>query len=90
VTFARPAPNPATSVVQFRFALVRGGPVRLSVLDVSGRRVRTFALSQASAGANALRWDRRDDAGRELAPGLYFARLEAGRETIAWPVVLAR
>jgi flagellar hook assembly protein FlgD len=75
--------------VGFRFALPAAGAVKLAVLDVAGRRVRTIAMA-AAGGANTLRWDRRDDAGGEVAPGLYFVRLEAGGETLAWPVVLAR
>jgi hypothetical protein len=30
-----------------------------------------------SPGDDALRWDGRDDGGRLMAPGLYFAKLEA-------------
>jgi len=89
-TFARPWPNPAAGAVQFHFTLPQSGPAMLSVLDVAGRRVRAIALPQASAGENGVRWDRHDDAGRELSPGLYFARLEAAGESIAWPLVLAR
>jgi len=88
--FARPWPNPAAGAVQFHFTLPQSGPAMLSVLDVAGRRVRAIALPQASAGENDVRWDRHDDAGRELSPGLYFARLEAAGESIAWPLVLAR
>ena len=90
VSFARPRPNPTAGAVQFRFALPMPGVARLSVLDVAGRRVRDISMPRASAGEHNVRWDGRDDAGRELSPGLYFVRLEAGGETLAWPLVLAR
>jgi hypothetical protein len=40
--------------------------------------------------ARALEWDGKDDDGRLLAPGLYFARAEALGETTKTRFVLAR
>ncbi len=47
--------------------------------DSRGRTVRRFELGALDAGpyraANAPRWDGRDDAGRTVAAGVYWARL---------------
>jgi hypothetical protein len=62
------APNP------FRDALLFAGPARatVTVYDVTGRRRRRAAL-----GSDGLwSWDGRDDAGRPLPAGLYFARAD--------------
>jgi flagellar hook assembly protein FlgD len=53
--------------------------VTLSVFDVAGRRVRTLVDGWMRAGPHSSRWDGRDDGGRAVASGVYFARLEAGR-----------
>jgi len=45
---------------------------RIEVLDVGGRHVATVPLV---AGAAAAEWRARDDAGRPVAAGVYFARL---------------
>jgi len=50
-------------------------PGRLELFDLQGRRVRTLADRTFARGAHVLVWDGRDDAGRALGPGLYFARL---------------
>ncbi|MEO5617633.1 MAG: family 43 glycosylhydrolase [Candidatus Eisenbacteria bacterium] len=50
-------------------------PARLEVFDLLGRRVRTLADRRLPAGASVLVWDGRDDAGRRLGRGIYFARL---------------
>jgi hypothetical protein len=42
---------------------------------VSGRLVRTLTRGTRDAGTHAEAWDGRDDSGRDLAPGIYFARL---------------
>jgi hypothetical protein len=67
----RCAPNP------FRGALRISGPAgtRITIFDLSGRRRRTAVLD----GGGAFAWDGRDDSGRPVAPGLYFAR--AGNAT---------
>lgn len=51
---------------------------RLDIVDTSGRRVRELAAGGASGSAGGARWDLRDDSGRRVAPGVYWARLRAG------------
>jgi hypothetical protein len=66
------------------------GPARLTVYDALGRRVRSLAADVGS-GERRTAWDGTDDAGRDVGPGVYFARLvcEAGERSI--PIVrLAR
>jgi hypothetical protein len=53
--------------------------VRLTILDLRGRARRVLATGERFGGPAALLWDGRDDAGRPVEPGLYVARLEAGR-----------
>jgi len=48
----------------------------IEVFDVSGRRLRRFALGAGEDGV--LSWDGRDESGRRLPAGLYFARLTGG------------
>lgn len=71
------APNPAAGASQVRFALARPGHVRLDVLDVSGRRVRTLLDGERLAGEGAATWDGADEAGRACGAGVYFVRLAA-------------
>jgi hypothetical protein len=76
------SPNPFAPATTVRFTLPEPGRVRLQVFDASGRHVRTLLDESRSAGANAVVWDGRDSAARELANGVYFLRLEtAGQET---------
>ncbi len=74
LALARPMPNPARGATTLRFALPAAGSVRLEVLDVTGRRVWGLAQTLPS-GAQAFRWDGRDDSGRPLGAGLYLVRL---------------
>ena len=87
--FAAPSPNPASRAVELRFALPASHAARLAIYDASGRVVRALAQVELAAGWHSLAWDLRDDAGRAVAAGLYFARLEAGGTTLVRRLVAA-
>ena len=68
--------NPARGTVRFAATLPTPGPARLDVFDALGRRVATLLGGERAAGTHALALDT-----AALAPGVYAARLGAGRET---------
>jgi hypothetical protein len=70
-------PNPFAGTTALRFTLARPGRASLHVFDVAGRLVRTLVDDVRPAGAAEARWDGRDDAGRGVSGGIYFARLRA-------------
>lgn len=78
-----PFPSPMRDGAELSFVLPSAQPVRLEMVDVRGRRVRTLVRSPRGEGAHAVRWDGRDDAGVPVGAGIYFARLvlpESGAE----------
>ena len=86
-----PVPTPFSARTNFAFLVpAPGGRVRLEVFDVAGRRVRVLHDGPAVAGRHAAGWDGRDEAGRRLASGVYFARLSLGNETRDRRLVLMR
>ncbi|MCC6350026.1 MAG: alpha-glucosidase C-terminal domain-containing protein [Candidatus Eisenbacteria bacterium] len=75
------APNPFRDSTLLRFELPHSARVRVDVLDVSGRRVRALGPRLLDAGAHAIRWDGRDDAGRDAGAGLFFVRIQLPGES---------
>ncbi len=72
-------PNPFNPTTTIAFALPEAARVDLSVFDVTGRRVATLLDDDPrEAGAHGVIWRGSDDAGRALAGGVYFYRLQAG------------
>jgi hypothetical protein len=71
-------PNPSRGARTVRFSLAEAGPVRLEVLDVMGRRVRSLVAGTLPAGPQARTWDGLDARGSRAAAGLYFVQLRAG------------
>ncbi len=68
-------PNPFNPSTTLRIENDLPGRIRLEVVDVTGRRLRQLADRDFTAGSHDLKWDGRDDSGRSLPTGLYFARL---------------
>jgi hypothetical protein len=76
-------PNPFNPSTRLRFALAVAGHARLTIYDLAGRRVAVLVDGHRHAGRHHVTWEGRDQAGRHVASGVYFYRLEAGsyRET---------
>jgi hypothetical protein len=58
----------------------RGRSLRVQVLDLIGRRVRTLVRDQRFASEGAFAWDGRDGNGAWVSPGLYVITAEAASE----------
>lgn len=70
--------HPFGTGAELAYSLRESGPIDLAVYDVQGRRIRALVGGASDAGTTVVPWDGRDDLGRSTAPGIYFARLEAG------------
>jgi hypothetical protein len=82
--FANSGPNPANPISKFLYVIPQNQgsvDVRLRLYDVSGRLVRTLVNGAMAAGPHTAIWDGRDDQGRGVASGNYFARIEMGSFT---------
>jgi len=90
LAFAGARPNPFRATTSFRFVLPAAGPARLALYDLRGREVRVLADGAFPAGPQALSFDGRDRNGRQLAAGVYFARLEAAGDKARATVILTR
>lgn len=75
--FARVWPNPFVESVSLGFALPAAADVRLTVHDVSGRRIATVVDDRVDAGLHTAAWDGRSVDGARVASGVYFVRLAA-------------
>lgn len=65
---------------RFEFATAAPGPVKLVLYDVSGRQAATVFQGTMLGGAHSVRWNGKGIAGKPVARGIYFARLETPRE----------
>ena len=77
-------PNPFNPETWIPYRLAVASDVTISIFNQTGRLVRELALGGKAPGfyiekSRAAYWDGRNQAGEEVASGMYFYQLEAGR-----------
>ncbi len=83
-------PNPFNPVTTIDYSISGKTDVDLVIFDVSGRRVRTLVREKQLPGGYSVVWDGRNDGGRPVASGIYFYRLDAGRNSSVKKMVILR
>lgn len=83
-------PNPFASETTVSFTTPQRGRVELAVYDVAGHRVATLFSGEKGAGEHSLRWDGMGDNGRRVGAGIYFCRINAGKESLTRKLVVVR
>ncbi len=89
-------PNPFKPETVIAYYLPGPYDVTLEVYDTMGRRVGILERGMKSAGRYEVQWDATDDAGKQVASGIYFYRLVArsasnkGEEQLHKKMILLR
>ncbi len=73
---AQNAPNPFNPTTSIAYTIAQRASVALEIFDATGARVRRIDQGTRDAGEYSVEWNGRDDAGRAVASGVYFYRLE--------------
>jgi hypothetical protein len=84
------SPNPFNPSTTIRYYLPERMQVRLDVYDVSGRFVARLVDGEQSLGEKAVQWEGRNMRGERVSSGVYYYRLQAGKEIISRTMVLLR
>ncbi len=83
-------PNPFNPATTIHFSLGVSGHVRVQVLDMRGRLVRTLLDEDHSTGPQKIVWDGTDAAGHSVPSGIYMARLIAAGKTMTTRLALVK
>ncbi|MCP3861111.1 MAG: T9SS type A sorting domain-containing protein [Phycisphaeraceae bacterium] len=89
-TLAAPHPNPFNPRTTITLTLDRDQPLRLTIFDAAGRRVRTLHDGPCTAGTHSIEWNGRDEGGRPLASGVYLVRMATAEARDTRRLVLLR
>ena len=83
-------PNPFNPSTSIEYDLPEFSEVSLIIYDISGREVNQLVSISQSPGSYKVRWNGMDHSGREVAGGMYFARLRAGDNSSVAKMVYLR
>ena len=71
-------PNPFNPTTTIRYNLINDAAVNITIHDITGRKVRTLANTQQTAGLKSLQWNATNDAGEPVSAGVYLYVVQAG------------
>lgn len=84
-------PNPGRGPVRFLVTAPAAGPLRVTIVDLTGRRIRALARTIIAPGDTELNWDGLDGSGAPARPGIYWYRVDgAGLRLAGRFVVVGR
>lgn len=83
-------PNPFNPETRIVYDIGYEAFVRLIVVDVLGRHVRTLVAMQQPAGRYTISWNGRDEGDRPASSGLYLYRLHADQTVITRKMTLLK
>ncbi len=81
-------PNPFSSATVIAYKLSAPSGVRITIYNMLGREVKTFALGLQAAGAHEMLWDGTNSSGERVPTGIYFYKLQAGARTLVKKMLL--
>ena len=74
----KPYPHPFNPATSIRYDLPEDGLVRITVLDLAGRVVKTLVHEKQNTGAHTIVWNAVNDYHNPVSAGIYFLSIEAG------------
>ena len=86
----RAHPNPVHGATTIVYSIPAASELTLDVYDVSGRLVRNLIKGQMDAGYHVSDFDGLDDAGNPVPAGVYFYRLQSGKNTATHKLIVTR
>ena len=74
-------PNPFNPSTTIAFSTITTREVELSLYNLKGQKVRNLFQGKLNSGEHKLIWDGKDNNGRTVSSGIYFAKIQAGSST---------
>jgi hypothetical protein len=82
-------PNPFNPFTNLSFSLPEAASYSLNIYNVAGQLVRSYQ-GAGTVGLNVVLWDGKDNAGVEVASGVYFCRLIAAGNSATAKMVMMK
>lgn len=70
-------PNPFNPTTLIQYALPKTSEVKIHIFNILGQKVRNLVDERQDPGYKMIRWNGKDDSGKEVGSGIYFYRIVA-------------
>jgi flagellar hook assembly protein FlgD len=72
------------------YELEQPANLNIEIYNNRGQMVRSFAMGQKEQGRYKLLWDGTDNSGSACGTGIYFIKMQAGKETFVKKAALVK
>lgn len=83
-------PNPFNKSTQINLTLSKDSDISVKIFNVKGQLVRQLSATKLKAGNHQLRWDAKDDTGKEVSGGIYVCTLKSAGKSQAIKMLLLK
>ena len=80
-------PNPFNHFTKIEFSLVTAQYVKVSIYNLLGQEINTLSSRIEASGLKSTIWDGRDASGNEVLNGIYFYKIQAGKDIATGKIV---
>jgi len=89
-TLTQNYPNPFNPTTTIQISMPSQADLTLTVFDVLGREVKSFAYERVPAGVHGIVWDGTNTAGTPVASGAYFYQARSGDRVLSKRMMLLK
>jgi hypothetical protein len=90
IKFHQNFPNPFNPTTKIKFAIDKASPVKLSIYDIQGKKVKELTNNFYEIGEYELVWHGRNEKGDTVASGVYFYCLETPFQSYSRKMILLK
>ncbi len=83
-------PNPFNPAAIIPFSVAKSAEVDIRIFNSRGQLMRHYSLANRAPGTYQIVWDGKDSNGRECSTGVYYIRMDAGKDTFQRKAVLMK
>ena len=69
-------PNPFNPITKISYEMPSDGFVRVSIIDMMGRKVKTLVESSQVSGMRSVTWNATDNDGQQVSAGVYLYKIQ--------------
>jgi len=83
-------PNPFNPTTSINFSIKEPAQVKIDVYNMLGQKVKTLVNGYVGTGNHSVVWNGVDDRNRNVASGIYFYRMQAGKYTSTKKMIMMK
>jgi len=83
-------PNPFNPSTNIEFNLETGSTISIDIFNLLGQKIKSIQNGYLTNGKHSVKWNGKDEKGKSVGSGLYFARISDGKMSVTQKLILEK